>query len=65
MSSPADTMLLHLFQNQLLDPTQLAGIRSWATERAADPAAAVRELTNRGWLTRSRPARSPRGKPAT
>ncbi len=51
MSSPADPLLLSLFQYQLLDPTQLAGIRGWATERAADPAAAVRELTARGWLT--------------
>ncbi len=51
MSSPADPLLLSLFQNQLLDPNQLAGIRAWATECAADPAAAVRELTTRGWLT--------------
>ena len=51
MASPADSLLLILFQNQLLDANQLAGIRGWASERAADPATALRELAARGWLT--------------
>ncbi len=51
MSSPADPLLLNLFQSQLLDAAQLAAIRGWASQTAADPAAAVRELTARGWLT--------------
>ena len=35
MSSPADPLLLHLLQTQLLDANQTAAIRGWAAERAA------------------------------
>jgi len=51
MSSPADALLHNLFQNQLLDATQLAAIREWATQVGADPPTAARELVARGWLT--------------
>lgn len=51
MSSPADALLLNLFQNQLLDANQLATIREWATQVGADQPTAARELTARRWLT--------------
>lgn len=51
MSSPADALLIALFQSQLLDANQAAAIRGWADERGADNPTVVRELTVRGWLT--------------
>ena len=51
MAAPTDTLLLALFQAQLLDPGQLASIQTWANEKNADPATAGKELAARGWAT--------------